>query len=35
MGTYEPDDEVDLKNLDLFKKRGMRIVGTPSSAGVT
>ena len=25
MGTYEPDDEADLKNLDLFKKRGMRV----------
>ena len=25
MGTYKPDDEADLKNLDDFKKRGMRI----------
>jgi len=25
MGTYEPDDEKDLKNLDDMKKRGMRI----------
>ena len=25
MGVYKPDDEVDLKNLDEFKKRGMRI----------
>ncbi|MDP2984422.1 MAG: hypothetical protein Q8O92_13980 [Candidatus Latescibacter sp.] len=24
MGTYKPDDEADLKNLDLFKKLGMR-----------
>jgi len=24
MGIYEPDDEIDLKNLDEFKKRGMR-----------
>lgn len=25
MGIYKPDDEADLKNLDEFKKRGMRI----------
>ena len=25
MGTYKPDDEADLKNLDEFKKRGMRV----------
>lgn len=25
MGTYAPDDEADLKNLDEMKKRGMRI----------
>ena len=25
MGTTKPDDEADLKNLDEFKKRGMRI----------
>ena len=25
MGTYNPDDETDLKNLEEFKKRGMRI----------
>lgn len=25
MGTYEPDDEADLKNLDEIKKRGMRV----------
>jgi len=25
MGTYAPDDEVDLKNLDEMKKRGMKI----------
>ncbi|MBT4484399.1 MAG: hypothetical protein HOC71_12070 [Candidatus Latescibacteria bacterium] len=25
MGIYEPDDEVDLKNLDEFRTRGMRI----------
>ena len=25
MGTYKPDDDIDLKNLDEFKKRGMRI----------
>jgi len=25
MGIYKPDDEVDLKNVDEFKKRGMRI----------
>ena len=25
MGTYKPDDEADLRNLDEFKKRGMRI----------
>ncbi len=25
MGTYEPDDEADLKNLDEMKRRGMRI----------
>ena len=25
MGTYEPSDEADLKNLDLMKKQGMRV----------
>ena len=25
MGVYQPDDEVDLKNLREFKKRGMRV----------
>ena len=25
MGTYKPDDEIDLKNLDEFKKLGMRV----------
>ena len=25
MGVYKPDDEVDLKNLDEFKRRGMRV----------
>ncbi len=25
MGIYKPDDNVDLKNLDEFKKRGMRV----------
>ena len=25
MGIYEPDDEADLRNLDEFKKRGMRV----------
>ncbi len=25
MGTYKPDDEADLKNLDLFKSMGMKV----------
>jgi hypothetical protein len=25
MGTYKPDDEADIKNLELFKSRGMKV----------